>query len=561
MKKTMFALACAAVCVAGAGTINSVDFEDYTETGPLFSNGYGDNGAEVSETVIPYFVYTASSGSTDGSTVAEHEIPNASTGWEDKSFGEKYLSLSTEGGTLWRSINKANGVQVADEEGGTPSIEWTTGDPQIVPDTGLYIDTMVQFTPTEDGSEPELGEDAKLAIWLNVAQAEDGTATTNLCVRGRKYTSLYSSTSEAYTFTLVEATGGTMDIQPGKWYRLTVVALQLLDWGNVEEGTWVYDVLSGFRIFLDGKELKPSESPFTQDDIETFFNEPNSESGLTADVIALVQAGKVVPNLDTDGSRAFALSAVGFKGSGAIDDFCVTDEPPSFKTSVAASVDFTLTWDEHVSSVTYTIGNGKPTGPTEKEAAGRKMVIQVNQDAEVTVNATPEAWYKITSGTGTVEVTQSMAKKIIAQLDSLDNLEIIGFDSSVAASDVRDWADEKTISLDALKNNAYAYNSYLLNTDLLTADPVLTIDDVTVADGKMTITVAAKKGAEDNDGASIDLEGINGALYVKTGDTLDSMKEFVVKWDDNTEEDRKRTVTLESGKFAQVKIGAKPPSE
>lgn len=548
MKKTMFALACAAVCVAGAEPINSVDFES-AAVGLLLSNGYGDDGLSESEGGTPYFVYTASSGSTDGSTVSAHEKEDALTGWEAKSFGKQYLSLSTEGGTLWRSINRANVMTVTDEEGGTSSIEWTAGEPQTVRDTGLYIDTMVQFTPTEDGSEPELGDDAKLAIWLNVAQAEDGTATTNLCVRAGYADDDGASTSVVPTNYVLTC---TKNIEAGNWYRLTVKTIADLSGTGKTEG-WDGGIL-GFQIYLDSELLSASEPTFGEGYIEAV-------SGLISEEeLTKLSSKTLFPSLKGNES-VWQLSAVGFKGSGAIDDFCVTDEPPSFKTSVAASVDFTLTWDEHVSSVTYTIGNGKPTGPTEKEAAERKIVIQVNQDAKVTVNATPEAWYKITSGTGTVEVTQSMTKSIIAQLDSLANLEIIGFDSSVTASDVEKWAKNKEISLDALKNNAYAYNSYLLNTDLLTADPVLTIDDVTVADGEMTITVAAKKGAEDNDGASIDLEAINGALYVKTGDTLDSMKEFVVKWDDNTEKDRKRTVTLESGKFAQVKIGAKPPSE
>lgn len=533
MKKTMLALACAAVCVAGAEDINSVDFENYTGS-KLMSNGYDDFGNQNSSKA--YFTYDTSNGSEDGSTVVAHDKEDAPTGWTEKAFGSKYLALSTEGGTLWRSIKEA----VQETETG----KWDAITPQEVPaDTGLYIDTMVQFTPTEDGSALEIGKDAKLAIWLNVATADDGTATTNLCVRGSNYEVGFTPIST--NFTLVTETGENPDIRPGEWCRLTVKALVVYQ--DEESG------LFGFQIKLNGGDLKlAAGSPYAN------IMDMLSGIELAEDVNSLITAGKIVPILGNSVSL-FELSAVGFKGSGAIDDFLVTTTAPSYETSVT-SVDFTLTWGEGVSSVTYTIEG-------ETKTATKDARITVDPTKTVTVAATPADWYKITGGPGEFSVTENTTQTITAELDSLANLGISGFDSSVSTTDVKEWAGPgpkgHDIPLSELKNNSYAYNSFLLNTDLLTTDPVLTIDDVTVADGKMTITVAAKTSSAE-DASAINLEDIYGVLYVKTGDTLDDMKStevpFIVKQGDNKNEDGKLTVTLDAGKFAQVKIGAKPQS-
>lgn len=426
-------------------------------------------------------------------------------------------------------------------------MEWDATESQEVPaDTGLYIDTMVQFTPTEDGSEPVIDGRAKLAIWLNVATAEDGTATTNLCVRGEKFEDIESSEQHHETFTLVTGTGDKPDIRPGVWYRLTVKALKCV---LVDQS-----VLMGFQIKLDGVDLKPSVNPYTEASL-AFWRDNVPDT-----VFSLINAGEWVPCLSasvTLTEEEATLFSVGFKGSGAIDDFLVTTTAPTYETTITF-VDFTLTWDDGVSSVTYTI-----EGETEAQTATEEVEIRVAQGKKVTVAATPADWYTITDGTGEFTVTENTTKTITAVLDSLAGLSITGFDSSVSTSDVKGWADAKKISLNDLKNNEFAYNSYLLNTGLLTADPVLTIDDVTVADGKMTITVAAKTSATDG-GDSVDLENIKGVLYVKTGDTLDDMKsttvQFGVQTGDNTTGDSKLTVTLDAGKFAQVKIGAKPPA-
>lgn len=560
MKQTMFALACAAVCVAGAETINSVNFEGYANVGPLLSNGYDDSGSAVAATPpeTAFFVYEASSSSADGSTVAAHENESASTGWEDKLFGSKYLALSTEGGTLWRSIKHADVETVTETDGdgnSTSKISWTTGAQQTVPDTGLYIDTMVQFTPTEDGSEPELGEDAKLAIWLNVTQGENGVSTTNLCVRGSVLDADLASekvTAEPQVFVLSGA-----QVEPGAWYRLTVKAVK-----NVLNANAKKEFVSAFQIFVDGKLLSVSAANVATEDFITFFSEDTTQDlpDCLGENAALLREGKLIPALKayTTSDNSF-LSAVGFKGSGAIDDFCVTDEEPSFTAATVTTVDFVLTWGDDVSSVTYTIEGGTSQSATSGEP------ISVDPNTKVTVAATAAPWYTIAYGIGEFTVTENTTNTITATLSSMNELNIGGFpaNTSVSSTDVKGWADDKKISLSALQSSPYAYNSYLLNTDLLTTDPVLTIDDVTVANGKMTITVAAKTSSAEN-ASAINLESIYGILYVKTGDTLDEMKStempFVVKTGDNKDLDGKLTVTLDAGKFAQVKIGAKPQS-
>ena len=55
------------------------------------------------------------------------------------------------------------------------------------------------------------------------------------------------------------------------------------------------------------------------------------------------------------------LTSVGFKGTGAIDDFVVTTEAPDF---TPAAIDFSLTWPSGLTAVSYQIGENAPVAIT-----------------------------------------------------------------------------------------------------------------------------------------------------------------------------------------------------
>lgn len=333
MKNLTFALACASTfALFAAIDVPKADFENYAV------------GAKVSDTdepdkQFPYWLYEGASGSDDGSTVKAYGDENlAAPAGSGQNL--KYLELSTEGGTLWRSLAAGNpaGTDIAGKLGAA----------QVVPDGGLYIDTMVQFTPTEDGGAPEVAKDNdgnyidKLAIWLDV---NSETGTTNLCVLARSYDYNGSDLATDPTrYTLVAADGSEMAIQPGVWYQLTVKATKIV--ANASLG-----MIPGFQIFVDGKAMKATKAPVSEalrEVIQSLLSEENS---------ALLARNELFPSLATmgGGEDPATLQAVGFKGSGALDNLSISETEPQ----PTPGPEFAVDWGE--SGVTAVWGATPPT--------------------------------------------------------------------------------------------------------------------------------------------------------------------------------------------------------
>lgn len=300
MKNLTFALACASTfALFAAIDAPKADFEGYAA------------GAKVSDEVEPdsqsvYWLYDGASGSEDGSTVKAYggeNLPAPAAG------GQNYLELSTEGGTLWRSLAVGN----THGEG----IGGRLGAAQVVPDGGLYIDTMVQFTPTEDGGAPEVAPGDKLAIWLNVDSSSGEAPVTNLMVKAGH---VYRDGSEAVdpmTFVLE----GTSGVVPGIWYRLTVKAIpdvtkSIVD-GHRNTG------VTGYQILLDGQALSTTATVFESSYINWAYEDWLEDADRN-----LLQSGTVFAGLDGF-VTASTLQAVGFKGSGALDNLSISETAPS----------------------------------------------------------------------------------------------------------------------------------------------------------------------------------------------------------------------------------------
>lgn len=327
MKKLTFALACASACALFAAIdAPKADFEGYAA------------GAKVSDEVEPdsqsvYWLYDGASGSEDGSTVKAYggeNLPAPAAG------GQNYLELSTEGGTLWRSLAAGN----THGEG----IGGRLGAAQALPAGGLYIDTMVQFTPTEDGGAPETTGGDKLAIWLNVETGEGlETPVTNLCVKANAYTlGEAGPMAAATTFPLVPADGSALSINPGTWYRLTVKAVANA-LATDENG-----IIPAFEIRVDGALMKAASGlPFSE-----FFGEFVAE-GLQA----AYGQNALFPSLQEMGGAgaSITLQAVGFKGSGALDNLAFSETEPQ----PTPGPEFAVNWGE--SGVTAVWGATPPT--------------------------------------------------------------------------------------------------------------------------------------------------------------------------------------------------------
>lgn len=337
MKNLTFALACASTfALFAAIDVPKADFEGYAA------------GAKVADEVEPgsqsvYWLYDGASGSEDGSTVKAYggeNLPAPAAG------GQNYLELSTEGGTLWRSLAVGN----THGEG----IGGRLGAAQALPAGGLYIDTMVQFTPTEDGGAPDTAPGDKLAIWLNV-DSSGAAPVTNLMVKAAQWDDNGTASSFVEkTFVLT----GAGDINPAKWYRLTVKAIADCD-QRMKKNQGYDTAITGFQIFLDGSKepLKATEDTFTAGYLALAKDAGEwgwLQQGQDDDVINLMESKTLFPSL-MGAETAATLQAVGFKGSGALDNLAITEAEPQ----PTPGPEFEVDWG--ASGVTAVWGATPPT--------------------------------------------------------------------------------------------------------------------------------------------------------------------------------------------------------
>ena len=321
MKKLTFALACASTfALFAAIDAPKADFENYTE----------ETGWTVANKVEPgsqstYWLYEGASGSEDGSTVKAYGGENLSA---PAAGGQQYLELSTEGGTLWRSLaaGDTSAADIADKLGAA----------QALPAGGLYIDTMVQFTPTEDGGAPDTTGDDKLAIWLNVDSSSEAPVT-NLMVKASVVDD--QGTRTPTTFTLTNAGA----VKAGEWYRLTVKAI-----GDITES----DDVPGFQILLDGTLMVADKMTVTEQYAELLENDDINSKTVFASL-----------------SSAATLQAVGFKGSGALDNLAITEQDPlpapgeTIDFTITAGANTTVAWSTDGKTWTdYVVGAQAPAG-------------------------------------------------------------------------------------------------------------------------------------------------------------------------------------------------------
>lgn len=488
MKKLLFACVCAVTVAAFADPLNTIGFEGFTA-------GMGDIGSKTDAGLDTapsgyYFMYEAANGSTDGSTVkaygVDENLPafNYTGRWgvpaafRDETLAQqKYLELSTEGGTLWRSATEttADGDQRLLGDGFDMVNDFPT----------LYVDTMVQFTPTEDGETPAVSGEDRIAIWLNVDATDEENPVTNLCVYAKCIVGDFGA------YEPVKFTVNNFDVQPGVWYRLTVKAF-----GDVLGGM----AFPGFMIYIDGKLLTtdtPTMDPTLVDGYAEYMT-AGAEN---------MKNGSVFLSLLGEESTPY-FKGVGFKGSGAVDDFQIDTATPNFLGDVS-TLDFTLTWGEGISAVSYTINGGAATVAT----SGTKVEVEANSAIAVTVTYAP--WYVAGEGPASFTVTEpDTAHNYTAVLAATPEAAgATGLDGVTTAA-AKAWADAKSLTPAQIAECAYALDAYLLNTGL-DAAPALAITAIEeVADG-WQITVKATAGEND-----VTLEGINGALKVKTAATL-----------------------------------------
>lgn len=357
MKKLMFVAALAASAAAFAeGPINATAFANSAEYNPNTANSYF------------YFA-----GESDSSTVTnESHSTTKHTANFATAEDANYLALDTEGGTLWRSLNTIGSETVGE------AITYSLGTATNVAQTGTYLDTLVQFTVTEDEA-PKVTTGDKLAIWL---QFDETTGKTNLMVKAGYYDAGGTFISGGTNFVL-----SGVAVEPGVWYRLTVKAID--DVVNSASDYASYYKLPVFTIQIDSTYLTASEATLPSE----YTSGLAQSSILTQETASEFANGKYFLSLQqgTPGTTT-TLQGVGFQGTGAIDEIVWTEEDPF----PAATVEFTLTYtagDANVTlgAVTYTIDGGEAQAVT----SGGK----VPEGATVSIAATIAEGYQLAAVT------------------------------------------------------------------------------------------------------------------------------------------------------------------
>lgn len=221
--------------------------------------------------------------------------------------------------------------------------------------TGLYFDQLVKFTACDEDPTEEYA-DGKLVVYTKeIVDANDEVTDTRLCVKAGKYNG-----SE-----LGSAVYDCGSIQDG-WHRVTIKAIDS-----------VYNsVNAGFALYIDGAPKAYTEG-----------NAGYDTSKLSAVGKALNTAKKLFPSLVGGVS---VLTGVGFAGQGMVDDIALTDQAPAF----AQDAYFTINWDEHVASLSYTVeGVTTPADVTLGTAGSVPLLYTGAMDVEVAVTYA-ENWGK-----------------------------------------------------------------------------------------------------------------------------------------------------------------------
>jgi len=309
MKRLMTALSAAAVAFFAIGAGNADDtvthgagFEVF-EAGDAFDASLDEEGGTEGAKF-----WWAADGAEIG-TISNYTAAGTSTpiaGRPDMFAGStntKFLSLDTSS-PLFRSVDANLGD-------GTFS-------PFAIPESsGIYLDTLVKFTPAEEPFSNDLDSGDKIAISYvefpddpltlddpETPEVENNEAWTNFVIRAG------ITIGEDFTQTNYYA-AVPADFDKDAWHRLTVRTIKDVGDGQV-----------GFVIFIDGDEDHPLAYAA---DVDPGFGTLNNIGQKYADMHALYPSA--VASGATNGS---AILAASFSGTGCIDDVVITTTQPTF---------------------------------------------------------------------------------------------------------------------------------------------------------------------------------------------------------------------------------------
>ncbi len=451
MKKLIMAMGAAAMFSLSASAadtlVSSVDFENLTAG--TFDVNADDYGTEI------YSKYWLSAGTISGSSMI---VNGADAGNSNTSM---YLSVD-ETDTLYRMVNERDATT-------TNTVSTTAG---------VYLQTKVQFTATDEDPTPETGD--KILVWLQESTLADDTTTNILYVTANS--ALKDNTVTHYAVTNIE-------VNTTAWYTLEIRA---------EQDSSGYTV---FTVSIDG---------------------------------TTVNDGQTFTSLVTSGDQKSEIAALGFKGTGNIDDL-------SFGTyDIAAAATFTLT--ATVAGDATDVGNvgvyvdGEDAGMANGTVDGvlcsaSSVVLYLVDESFTTVTCTiGESNYNMALGeAGTdydglwivtipTEVYSSVEEVSVTVTATAATTETtypdyIGTDDADAKAKYDAWASTYGVT-DTDRTGTTYEAAYLLNVapaDATTEAEGFKITSITVTDTGVTCTIATTNGLT---------KTYNGTVKIKYCDTV-----------------------------------------
>lgn len=324
MKKLMTTLFAAAAAfglrAADPGAVSGTSFEGQPAGDYIITDGTGELPPALEEGQTYWETNETATLTVVNGTSAEGQFPGTGINRRplafENDYQNQYLKIKTTlGNPVTRNVG-TNGLGIAIKKDGEGAYD------------GLYFDSLVKFTAFDSNPEIILGNDGKLAIWLEEKLNDNDVPTkTNLVI-----TAGYLDGSQ----TRVVATNYVCDVDgvnfnDGGWHRVTVKALDSI----YKTG----DAYPGFVVFVDGHYAMCEEGKGITG---TLTDAAKSWNDVDALFPSAVQLG---------GSKQ-TIASVSFDGQGEVDDLVFTTKAPSFAKDDEY---FTITLDSNIASVTYQV--------------------------------------------------------------------------------------------------------------------------------------------------------------------------------------------------------------
>ena len=530
MKFNKLALATAAAFgLAGAAVADTYYVQEGLETWTV--GGKPQTGNNINGGTGTYEAVWFGGGDSDETAVTAYDgdqptgqLPVIGTG--EFAVGDYYLKVSNSN-PLWRIIDPDGYAQVNDE--------WPTDFPEgleVNVGDGLFIDTLVQFTPSEDAPSVDPANDgSKLVVWMNTNNV--------LCVTAAK---IIAEGDDAGLI-VPDNFETTKPIVTNTWYRLTVKAYDtVLSDGATRN-------VHAFKVYIDGAEVSSAGAVAGASEYAFY---PLINDALGDDIAA----GKVFFSLSDDASAT--LAAVGFKGEGLVDDIVVSDVEPTLTPSTLG-IDFTLTWGDDVSAAWYSVDGGETK--TEVASSGTTVTLAdaVAGTTVLTYGGTAvDPWQAVADGSATLAASDNTFALTAADAATAGDAGVTDtFLGGLTPAQVK-AAFGNDVTPGDVNSAAAPYWDYQLGQDLstLAAAPSLKIVDIQPNGDDWDIKVQVLNGTTPLEIDTGDGTTLRATLKVKSADALEDLDDaeptaYDLSFD---EEETDLTITVTAGAFFKAYI-------